>query len=1145
MKPVLATLLAVFSLAAQAPTGQIRGRITDPSSAPVVNSAVESVNLATGVQTRTVTNAEGLYQLRALVPGQYRIEVTSAGFKRYTREPIEVRVGDIVTIDAALDLGAASESITVQAEAPLLEAATASLGNVVDNKKITDLPVPGGSVFYLMQFTPGVISTATPTNFYGPNEMGPPSNVVSNGTRAGGTEFAVDGNPLMSGTSVTFNPPQEMVQEFRVQTAAYDASAGRFAGAQINLVMKSGTNSIHGALVYTNFSRGLMAMDYFTKRFVNDPRTGPISQAKIDDAWPPQRTVQYRATVSGPLIRSRTFWMYGVQIMDRRSAARAVFTVPDEAQRRGDFSQLLRVSSRYQIFDPATITPAPGGRTSRQPFAGNIVPASRIHPTARRLLEFYPLPNTTGTADGTNNYTDPGRTGNDFDTHSIRLDHLFSERHRTNLSGTFLDQQDFSRLYFNNIASGLYLDREQRGAAWNHNWTIRPDLIADFRYGLNRYRQYNFPPGLGYDLSQLGLPASLINQLDTTRTTLPETVVTGHATIGVTSGTDVTTTYHTGAGSLTHIRGGHTFKAGAELRVLQENSYNFGNVSPTFSFGTSWTQGPFDNSPGAPTGQGLAALLLGQPTGGGVSRNASVAEQSKYVGLFFQDDWKVSRKVTLTLGLRYERDLPVTERFNRAIRGFDFNAALPFAAAAQAAYAAAPIAEVPASRFRTVGSLQFAGGSVPRTLWDGDKNNFAPRIGVAWQVRQSTVIRAGYGIFYEPMGSDRTTVSQLGFSRTTPLVPTIDNGVTFRANVSNPFPDGILEPEGAALGFRAGLGTGVSYFEPLLRNAYNQRWSFNVQRELYRHFLIDVGYVGNRASGLALTQQYNPVPRESLSTSPFRDQPVINSLSQIVSNPFFGLSAFEGAGLQGRNTSRAQLLRPYPHFTGISAATNEGYSSYHSLQTRLEKRMSRGYTVTMAYTWSKLMEAVSRLNETDPLPHRVISSLDRTHVVALSAMYELPFKPRNHIARAAIGGWQIQAIYQAQNGPPIDFGNVLFLGDIKNITVPVSQRDPFRWFNVDAGFDRDPARQLANNLRTFPLRFNNVRADGFNNWNASAIKSFRIREGIRMEVRGEAVDVFNIASFPAPNAAPTSTAFGQITTARAQRRLTVFGKLSW
>jgi hypothetical protein len=433
-------------------------------------------------------------------------------------------------------------------------------------------------------------------------------------------------------------------------------------------------------------------------------------------------------------------------------------------------------------------------------------------------------------------------------------------------------------------------------------------------------------------------------------------------------------------------------------------------------------------------------------------------------------------------------------------------------------------------------------------------NNFAPRIGIAWQVRPNTVIRTGYGIFYEPSGADRSVAIQSGFSRRTALTATVDNGAHFIADMTNPFPNGILQPAGASSGYQLGLGTSLSFFNPNLHSGYNQRWSFGVQRQLRYRMMVDLSYVGNRAVGLPLAQQYDPIPAQYLSTLPSRDQAQINYLSQAVTNPFYQLPGWEGAGLQSTTTSRSQLLRPIPQLTSLTSTDNGGFSWYHSMQLRVEKRFSRGFTLDASYTWSKFMEAVTKLNDTDLRPSRVVSTLDRPEILAISGIYELPFgKGKQWLNRGGfidrgLGGWQIQMIYQVQSGQPIDFPDLFFYGNPDNIKLSSSQRSVEEWFNVNAGFQRDPAQQPANHIRTFPLRFDGIRSSGVNNLNASMIKNFRIREGINLQFRAEAVDVTNAAVFATPNTTPSSTAFGQVTAMRnsgTQRRITFVGKLTW
>lgn len=1160
----LTLLLVAGELSAQSSYGRITGRVMDPQSAVVSGARVVITQVETSISVQGRTNDEGLFDFPNLLPGAYQLEVSLDGFKKYARSGLSLRVGDILSIDVALEVGAVSESVSVTAEAPLLETTTASAGQVIDNKTLTDMPLAGRGVSYLMTLSPTVVSMNAPMHGWLPQARGSVSDLAVGGTRTRSSEFTLDGIPNMeeAGT-IAFQPPPEMIQEFRVQTAAYDASIGHFTGANINMVLKSGGNDYHGSLWFSHLSRPLMTHPFFVNRNLYNLASGPPTPEKRSRLWPATKTNRYRGQIGGPVRiprlyegKNRTFFSYGNDFMLRTFANISTQTVPTSEQRRGDFSSLLQLGAAYQIYDPATIAPAPNGRFSRLPLAGNVIPASRLSPVAQRLLAFYPLPNAPGTEDGRNNFFSTAASRIDYWSHMARLDQVVNDRQRFYVSTSFMRTDGDQGRNLVNDANGNISVNRYTGAALDYVWMARPDLVGNLRYGLTRMVNAAQSPTRGLDLTSLGFPSSFAARLDRNNTALPEIAPEGYTTIGANLISSSAFTTHFFSATLSKSRGAHTLKLGGEYRILLDNKNNLGNYSGSFTFGTLWTRGPLDSSPASPIGQGLAAFLLGLPTDGFLDINASMAERSSYGALFLHDDWKATRRLTLNLGLRWEREGPTTERYNRSNRGFDFQAVNPAEAAARAAYARNPIPEIAPEDFRLRGGLLFAGvNGRPRTLWDGDNNNLAPRVGLAYQLSSKTVIRSGYGIFYESLGADRSDSGQLGFNQRTRLNSSNDNGLSFRATLANPFPDGFLAPQGAAGGLATYLGLAPGFFFPERRTGYTQRWTLGIQRQLGANWLVEVGYTGNRGAKLGANRQLNPVPAQYLSRSPERDNDTINALSRNVPNPFRGISAFASspAFFNNANLTRAQLLRPYPHFTGLSTTINDGFSWYHAGHVRLERRFRNGYSFSGHYTWSKFMEALEYLNEADLHPHHVISPQDRPHHLAVSSMVDLPLgrgrKWLSQMPRAAdlaLGGWSLNVIYQWQSGPPIGFGNVLYRGLLADLVLPRSERRVEGWFRTDQ-FERRAAAQLASNVRTFPLRLTGLRADGWNNWDIALFKEISVTERLKLQLRAEAVDALNHAMFAAPNTAPVNTAFGQVlaTIWTEQRKITVAAKLFW
>ncbi|MBI3281024.1 MAG: carboxypeptidase regulatory-like domain-containing protein [Acidobacteria bacterium] len=1131
---LILTLSVIVSapLVAQDARGTMLGRATDSSGAVVPGAEVRALNVATGVAAVAKTNTAGNYVLPYLLPGRYTLSAELAGFKRFTREGVQVRIADSVEVNIAMEVGDVAESIEVRAETPLLSTTEASLGQVIDERRVLELPLFAGNPMDLVHLAPGITNT-TNLRLRKAGWNAAPSQFSTDGAGSNRNEFTIDGvsNTYSDGTAprVAFSPPATAVQEFRVQTSSFDAAVGYTGGGTVNLSTKSGTNRVHGEA------------HWWLRHSALD--TPNIFQNRAGQSLPVYRDNRYGASAGGPVVlprlydgRNRTFWFYAWEANQWGVPQSFTATVPTAAMRRGDLSDLLAIGSNYQIYDPATIARAPGGRFSRQPFSGNVIPTSRLDPVGQKLLALYPLPNQPGTRDQRNNYFRTGNALEDYWVHMGRVDHTFSENHRLFLRfHRDFWEEDKNRTFADNT-NGIILTRNNRGIALDDVYVFNPTFLLNVRYGIT---QQDFPQervSRGFDVASLGFSPNLVRLVQAERATLPR-VQAGSLTQLSTwegPGDGVTSSViHSLVANFTKLKGDHNLRFGNEFRAYREFQNRFPTeVSPYFVFSNAWARGPLDNSPAPPVGAELAALLLGIP-GGSMTRSGSAAEQNLHNALYLQDDFKVSRRLTLNLGLRWEYEGPLTERFDRSVAGFAFDTSSPIEAQARANYAANPIPELSPDQFRVLGGLTFANtGGNARTLWKGEKNNLMPRIGLAYQLHNTTVLRAGYGMFYSPIGILYTNTIPTGFSQSTPIQASLDSGLSFIASTANPFPSGLLPPLGAAGGLETNLGQSVSFFRSERKNPYNQKWSFGVQHQLPQQWLLDVSYVGSRTTRLNLNRNLNFTPAEYLSTLPYRDQDTINFLTRSFPNPFRGTNPIYGA-----NISRAALLEPYPHFGAVTAVSDPiGYSWYHALQTRLERRFAQGYTFQLSYTWSKTMEAVEFLNASDPAPYRSLAALDRPHRLVMSGIYELPFGRGRRFGSSwhpalnfIAGGWQLNGVMQRQSGPALEFGNIIFNGNIQDIALPKNERSVDRWFNIDAGFNRNSAQQLASNIRTFPLRFGGIRADGQSRWDFSAIKNFHITEGVRMQFRAETFNAWNHPNLNAPQMSPTNSAFGRIT----------------
>lgn len=1133
-----------FPASCQETRGQILGRVVDQSGAAVVGATVTAIGAATGVETATTTNQRGDYVLPFLISGPYRVVVQMKGFKEFVESNVQVQIAEKITLDIRLDVGQLTERVEVVGGAELVEAASATLGSVINSRQIAELPLKDGNPIMLGFLAPGVQNLAT-GGWSRPFDNSAPSSMAIDGTRTGTNEFTMDGAPNSQSGSVAYVPPTDAVQEFKIQTATFDASMGYTTSAVINVSLKSGTNSLHGSLWEFFQNTDLTANDFFNNKAGLPRVTKDLNRWGVSAGGPLWLSKLYDG-------RNKTFWMYTYEgIHDSAIETPSTGSVPTPAELQGDFSALLKLGSQYTIYDPRTTAPAADGLFSRAPFPGNIIPSSRMNAVGQKIASFYTPANQAGTADGTNNWYTPDPEKDYFYTHVFRVDRVMSEKHRFFVRGNLNKRIQDYKHYWNGAEGDNFL-RDNRGFALDDVYTISPTFLMNLRYSYTRYWTGDQPTTTNFNTTALGFAptlASQINSIDTRAMMFPTIVPANYEEIGGFYPNRSLNNTHDMAANFTKALHSHSLRFGSGFRIYEINSWNLGAGSGYFAFNSSWDNGPLSNSPSAPIGQDLASLLLGQPsTSSYIPDNASYAEASKNWSAYVEDDWKVSRKLTLNLGLRYELELPTTERYNRAVLGFNTTAASPIASAAQANYALHPIASLPPAQFQVPGGLVFAGvGGNSRGLWKIDKNDWMPRLGLAYSLNSKTVIRAGFGRFYDMLGVERHNVIQTGFSSTTSFVGSLDNGQTYIADLTNPFPNGIVQPTGSSLGLGTYMGQSVTILNPSLRTPYMQRWQVSIQRELPGHSVLEIAYVGNHGYNLLASANLDSIPRQYYSTLPARDTATINLFSAAVNNPFYPL--LPSTGLSGTTVSQSQLWRPYPQFTGVTISNNLGYSWYNALQTRFEKRMAQGFTTLVTWTWSKFIEATSYLNSFDAAPSAAVSAQDRQHHLNITGLYQLPLGRGMRwgtrapgVAGKLISGWQVQGIYQFQTGAPLGFGNFLLLpGEtLQNIPLAANQRSISQWFNT-AAINRVSAQQLTDNVITYSTQFSGVRAPSLNNLDLSAIKNTNITEHVRLQFHVDFINAINHPQFSAPNTSPTSSAFGTITSAAQWPRTVEFG----
>jgi len=1180
----LVLTLSAVPLVAQDFRGAIDGIVKDNTGAVLPGVTVTVKNVETNVTVTVVTDAKGGYRVPHLNSGTYSVEAGLDGFKTQIRKGIAVHVGDSIAIDFKMEQGALTEVIQVTASTPLLDTGSSATGQVIDSAQIQRLPLGDGTAYMLSRLTPGLVDNSD-LHFDRPMDNAGLAGIMANGAM-GGNDFTLDGAPnkVSPNTSspgnnsgvVGFSPPSDSIAEFKVQTNAFDAQSGHSAGATVNLALRSGTNAIKANVSYFNRDSSRTMTPLLTQRAGADK--------------PPRQYNRGTSTISGPIIRDKTFFMFSVEKLRDVNAEPSTYTVPTLKMRQGDLSEFSG-----QIYDPLTAT---GSNLTRTPFANKQVPANRINAVAKAYAALYPEPNQPGTS---GNYFTNQLRPYDYNAVLGRVDHNINNSNKLFLDGYYNKRQEDRYNWalgapnaegssINGFAVTSGFDyRSNKGTTFGYTSIRGSSLVFDVRTAWSQFGEWR-KAAEEFDPASMGFSQQALSLMNGYKY-LPFITFGGFSTTNSNSTlaslgsmrSDFGTGFNRPFTNISFVPTvdwqfyGQSIRGGYELRnqrwKIEVPAYGAGR----YNFNGAYTR--LNNSaPLNDPAQQWAQFLLGLPTTGtgAVATNGATSSQFEIAAkadyrqvshaVFLQDDWQVNQNLTINLGLRMEIDQAMTEAHNQAVSGFDTEITSPISAAALANYAKSPIAEIPVSQFRVRGGLQFTDGGIYNNL-----HKIMPRAAFSYQIGDKTVIRGGAGLFSYDYYFDAG--NQTGFSQPTAIVTTDNNGATFLSNLSNPIPTGgLVQPTGASLGAATGLGLAIGSVAPSERKSpYYKRWQIGGQRDLGAGWKMEVFYLDSRGSHIPVQRELNGIPTQYLSTSRIRDTAQESFLSQSVANPFAGL--LPGTTLNGATTTRGQLLKPFPEFLSIVSEEYRGTDLYQAASVSLEKRFtSQGASLTASYTRSRMRDKLNMLNPADGILEDRVSPNDRPNRVTFSGTYDLPFGASKKwgsnwrgLTEAVLGGWSVSATYQYQSGFPLSWGNVYydpardprdlhsFIGKHVCAGNPkgVAGLDCPAWdtsgFFIAGGTGRNDARiQLGNNVRTFPSTLPNVRSDPLHLMDIGLYKTFDLPGDMRFQLRIESINALNYTVLFGSNMDPRNAQFGLTNADRNNPRdIQLGGRLSF
>jgi hypothetical protein len=1046
---VVATAGSVFGQGFQ---GGLRGSIKDAGGI-IPGVEVTLTNEQTNIKRSTVTNERGEYNFANVDPGNYGVKATLQGYKTADRAGIRIATQQFLTLDLTMEVGSITENVTVTGQAPLIETGNASQGTVLDSAALQTLPAPGRNAFMIGTTVPTVIPSGD-TQFNRQQDQTNASLISLGGGTRRGNNYTLDGVPITDlRNRASANPTIEALDDVKVQVHTYDAEMGRTGGGVFNTTLKSGTNNYHGSAFYQTRPLWAAKNNYFS-----------------DKAGLPKPNNPYYlggGGFGGPIKKDRTFFWFAAENYTDTQTRNASEVMPTAAERAGDFSGLTNASGqRIIVYDPLT----------RQPFPNNQIPAGRINPVSAAMLKYLPLPDTNIDNGGANYNRTSLIKSTWTQEYTVKVEHKFTDK--VSLSGFYLynrsnepcanyfgtaDQSDPNR-----FADPLdyILVRRPKILALNNTWILNDTSVLALRFGMTRFPD-NDTLSLPFDPSTLGFSSAFINQMTVQK--FPLIRIRGYdnegGTLGAINPTDRNWKSTSANAAYSRFLGSHTLKVGGDFRKIGLDFFAPGNGAGFFDFDRDITSS--NGSGSALDGSAFASYLLGYPSSLS-SRQSSITVSTPvniftyYYGGYVQDDWRVNSKFTLNYGVRFEHETGMAEQNNNFTVGFDTKATNALSAINIPADAVAGIGA------RTVtGGLMYAGvNGNPTTQGNPPSLKVSPRIGAVYSLNTNTVLRGGYGLYWAPYNYPAPSAStnnygQVGFTNNTVVPQTLVNGVP-TVSISNPFPNGVVQPLGSSLGTLSGVGGNISYVDQSSTAPRVQQWSVDLQRELPGAQAITISYVGSRGDNLGLGGSADtPVNINQLDP---KYMALGAALNASLPNPFFG-NPNAGPFSTQATLTRAQLLRPYPQFGNINARhVLEGKSRYNAAVFEWSKRTTHGFGGRVSYTYSVLKDNLVGednfyspispglpLNNYNYIPGSTYynpdadygySLLDVPHRVIIAPIVELPFgKGRkwgsdSSLANWIAGGWTVSAAINLQSGFPLNIQQTDNTGTFSGVQRP-------------------------------------------------------------------------------------------------------------